>query len=532
MNSYKVMDLFAGAGGLSLGFQQAGAFNIVAAAENNKNAKITYKTNHPGVNMMDDVRKIDFLALRKKYGAIDVVIGGPPCQGFSNANRQKVQTISRNNGLVKEYVRAIRELQPTVFVMENVGMLRSDIHRFYYSTRDEAVIGKLNIELRKEKLELLPVEYIPYDTKYLIDTLHSYRDYLWTDFEYLVINVLYRQRRNNDKLKKAAKKYYRHIEAFIKKYAEFSCNNAYINEANHELACALNAYLDKDIGEAQLIGQIELPIMLQRMYMHYGELVDNEIRIDGYSTGNGICVDVTSFPIYEFIKEVLSAEPYCYQIASGVLNATDFGAPQKRERYIVIGTRNGRQLKLPQGQYVGCPYRTVRDTIADLEKIPTYFNVKSSARLLEPISMEPGSLIAYLRDSEYLYNHVITDTREIALERFAALKQGQNFHNLDDTLKTTYTDAKRTQNTIYQRLNYDQPSGTVVNVRKSMWVHPVLNRALSIREAARLQTFPDSFVFKGTKDAQYQQVGNAVPPILANAIARHVMLLLGDEIDG
>ena len=107
------------------------------------------------------------------------------------------------------------------------------------------------------------------------------------------------------------------------------------------------------------------------------------------------------------------------------------------------------------------------------------------------------------------------------MERFKALKQGQNFHSLDDDLKTnTYTDVSRTQNTIYLRLDYDQPSGTVVNVRKSMWVHPVLDRAVSVREAARLQTFPDSFVFCGTKDKQYQQVGNAVPPIMAKAIAK------------
>ena len=73
------------------------------------------------------------------------------------------------------------------------------------------------------------------------------------------------------------------------------------------------------------------------------------------------------------------------------------------------------------------------------------------------------------------------------------------------------------------RLQYNEPSGTVVNVRKSMWIHPELDRAISIREAARLQTFPDSFVFEGTKDSQYQQVGNAVPPFLAKAIASSVL---------
>ena len=93
-------------------------------------------------------------------------------------------------------------------------------------------------------------------------------------------------------------------------------------------------------------------------------------------------------------------------------------------------------------------------------------------------------------------------------------------------LKSTYTKGERTQNTIYLKLEYDKPSGTVVNVRKSMWIHPEHSRALSIREAARLQTFPDRFTFEGTKDSQYQQVGNAVPPLLGEAIAEKVVEIL------
>lgn len=94
----------------------------------------------------------------------------------------------------------------------------------------------------------------------------------------------------------------------------------------------------------------------------------------------------------------------------------------------------------------------------------------------------------------------------------------------------TYTDASRTQNTIYLRLNYDEPCGTVVNVRKSMWIHPTQDRAISVREAARLQTFPDSFVFCGSKDKQYQQVGNAVPPIMAKSIAKKLAKVLKDNL--
>ena len=64
-----------------------------------------------------------------------------------------------------------------------------------------------------------------------------------------------------------------------------------------------------------------------------------------------------------------------------------------------------------------------------------------------------------------------------------------------------------------------------------MWVHPTKNRAISIREAARLQTFPDSFVFYGTKDEQYQQVGNAVPPIMAKAIAKKLANQLNKALE-
>ena len=133
--AYKVIDLFAGAGGLSLGFMQTGEFEIVAAAENNPGARKTYKRNHNRTILYSDVRTIDYKELENSCGKIDVVIGGPPCQGFSNANRQHTSIISMNNRLVKEYVRAVCDLKPEAFVMENVAMLRSNIHRFIYFIR-------------------------------------------------------------------------------------------------------------------------------------------------------------------------------------------------------------------------------------------------------------------------------------------------------------------------------------------------------------------------------------------------------------
>lgn len=523
---YKIVDLFAGAGGLSLGFKQTNMFNIVAAAENNNNAKLTYKKNHPAVELRDDVCKINYSTIKKDYGSVDVVIGGPPCQGFSNANRQKAQAISTNNSLIKEYVRAVCELQPQVFVMENVSMLRSEVHRFYYSTTDASVIDNFDIQLRKDEIELLPEVFCIDEPGTIIKTLENYLYYLWENKDYSILNLLYRQRNNVTKFKKTINKYIFQIKKISNNILakELSAiNNPYYD---FKMASVIDAYNEGNADETQLLSSIEKAIMFQRMYRNYKELIDNKIMIDGFNTSKGICVKVYSFPVLEYVQKILSSKPYCYTIDSGVLNAADFGAPQKRERYIMIGTKSGSKISLPSGKFNESNFRTVQDAIADLETVPPSLKITSSPILIKPSKPKEGGLLSILRDSGILYNHVVTETRSLAKERFRALKPGQNFHCLSDELKSSYTDTKRTQNTIYLRLKYSEPSATVVNVRKSMWVHPVLDRALSIREAARLQTFPDSFIFEGSKDSQYQQVGNAVPPLLARALAEKVLTIL------
>lgn len=523
MEKYKVVDLFAGAGGLSLGFSQSKAFTIVAAAENNPNAKKTYRRNNPTVELLGDIKGIDFSALEKKYGGIDVVIGGPPCQGFSNANRQKAQAISANNYLVKEYVRAIKEIRPSAFVMENVSMLRSSTHRFYYSETDKTVIDSLQISLSKDKIELLARKYRPWPAKPLIDTLENYKLYLWDAREYKTLNLLYRHRNSDEKFKETANKHRKRIEKTLDRLLKQNTNRSYkendiVSIYDQEMAVALKRFYSQEASINEVVTAVEKAIMFQRMYLHYSELINNGIIIHGFECQNSICAKVSSYSVIDFITGVLGQAPYSYDIIPGVLNAADFGAPQKRERYIIIGVKNGTAV-LPTGAYSKENYRTVRDAIEDIEKVPTSFDVSAPPQVLTVMRPPKGSLCRMLRDSKELYNHVVTETKETAKERFAALEQGQNFHDLPDGLKLSYTDEKRTQNTIYLRLTYDEPSGTVVNVRKSMWVHPTIDRALSIREAARLQTFPDSYIFEGPKDSQYQQVGNAVPPILAKAIA-------------
>lgn len=200
----KTIDLFAGAGGLSYGFESTGEFLIVAAAENNKNARKTYIENHKGRNdirMITDVRGYDFSALASEFDGIDVVIGGPPCQGFSNANRQKNHIISMNNSLVKEYFRAIREIRPKAFVMENVSMLSSETHRFYDSTKDHNVVTELGVQMREDELVLSDSDYHGYSLMNIIEA-DEIADYKISDELFQLLNVLYKNRNNEERLRK------------------------------------------------------------------------------------------------------------------------------------------------------------------------------------------------------------------------------------------------------------------------------------------------------------------------------------------
>ena len=164
---YKVVDLFAGAGGLSLGFEETGEFEVVAFVENNKNATKTYLENNKNAKHYSDILKLDFKKLNKELGNIDIVIGGPPCQGFSNANRQRRKIINGSNELVKRYVEAIKVLQPNIFVMENVKTIDSDKHFFCLTSEDKDYI------INELKLKIYPQEVILYNRNEYIEELHK-----------------------------------------------------------------------------------------------------------------------------------------------------------------------------------------------------------------------------------------------------------------------------------------------------------------------------------------------------------------------
>lgn len=529
---YTAVDLFAGAGGLSLGFMQTGKYDIKVAFENSPYMQDTYRLNHPGVEVQGDVCAADYGDIMRKYGTIDVVIGGPPCQGFSNANRQKNHAISQNNMLVKQYLRAILELKPKAFVMENVSMLRSEVHRFYMETSDVNIVKQYNIPVKETPLHLLDAEFVFDDALRIVQHQDQIEQYLWPESDYFELNVIFKASKNISKMEKALEKHKTKLCKIAKTYSLVQ-SNSHIDMQAKAAFEAITGYYAGTVHTNEIQQLIAPSIMIQRMLSKAQEIFKNNIVVDSYSDKNGISANIRSFAVFDYLKGILESMEDGYVIDSDVLCAADYGAPQKRMRFVVIGIKRSisPKIALPKGRLDADEYRTVRDAIEDLEDVTPVTDLEHDTGISLPPKMDLSELANALRNATTLKNHIVTKTTDTAMERFRALQQGQNFHSLKDELKiNTYTDASRTQNTIYLRLNYDEPSGTVVNVRKSMWIHPTQDRAISVREAARLQTFPDSFVFCGSKDKQYQQVGNAVPPIMAKSIAKKLAKVLRQNL--
>ncbi len=253
------------------------------------------------------------------------------------------------------------------------------------------------------------------------------------------------------------------------------------------------------------------------------ELIDENIQIDRVIITKGhLAIELRAYNVFEFVKNKLMLD---YEFEPITLDASDFGVPQRRERFFydrfleeINFLEKYERIKPSKIQKV-----TIGEAIMDLCRVTPTFDVENTTIITtEHLNIENDYLDKMNRSNEVL-NHITTESRSLSIQRFSVIKQGENFHSLDDSLKSNYSDPSRTQSSIYKRLKLDDISGTVTNVRKAMWIHPVADRAISIREAARLQSFPDSFKFYGTKDSQYQQVGNAVPPLLSKAIAEYVL---------
>ena len=406
-NVLNVVELFAGAGGMGLGFLMAEhpkrRFRLVFAGELHPVYIQTLRNAHDCLVGMrkskwrdfvpesieplnlNDRKTLELVASKaSEVGGVDILIGGPPCQGFSSANRNSWSSTNPQNQMVDVFMRYVEKLSPSVFLIENVQGIA------------------------------------------------------WT---------------------------------------------------------ARN-------GRAAIQPSVA------------GHIVER-MKAAGYVT----------FP--------------------KLLDAVWYGAPQFRTRFFVLGIHRdsgycaadfGDWGPFPtptHGPLAGRSFVTVREAIGDLPPIGNGHGL-DEMDYCESATRGGNKFLRMMRNGSpktHILDHITSRHAEYVIERYKHIPPGGNWEDIV-AMMSNYSRLERTHSNIYRRLEWDEPSITIGNYRKSMLIHPEQHRGLSLREACRLQSFPDWFRFAGTVDAQsgglvhkQQQLANAVCPLVSKTIAEFLLEL-------
>lgn len=337
----KVLDLFCGCGGLSLGLEQAG-FDIKLGIDVWQDALTTFEANHSNSKThLQDLSVICFKDIQEKYlpNGVDVIVGGPPCQGFSISGKRDPD--DPRNKLYTSFLRAVEFFKPRAFIMENVPNLAS---------------------------------------------------------------------MNQGKIK------------------------------------------DTIVSEFKSLG---------------------------------------------------------YEISYNKLLASDFGVPQNRRRFIMVGLLNGSKFNFPISTHSDNKV-TCSEAISDL---PEASIIDGGSYTNESESSYQSTMRV---ESVGVYNHETTNHTEKTVSIISLVPDGGNYKDLPDELKGT-----RNVNIAWTRYNSQKPSFTIDTGHRHHF-HYKFNRVPTVRESARLQSFPDNFIFHCSKTSQYKQVGNAVPPMLGKVLGEQL----------
>ena len=222
-----------------------------------------------------------------------------------------------------------------------------------------------------------------------------------------------------------------------------------------------------------------------------------------------------------------------YRVERRVLKAEEYGVPQERRRVVFLGTRTRNVICWPEKTHGdgGLPFVTIRDAISDL---PPLGNGESGIPV--PYRNKPVSdFQRRMRErSALVLNHSAPKLSAINLERMKHIPPGGSWRDIPvDLLPEGMKRAKRSDHTKrYGRMKWNGLSCTILtkcDVHWGAYIHPAQDRAISVREAARIQSFPDWFQFEGSMTDQYVQIGNAVPPLLGRAIGAAVVGAIIDE---
>lgn len=219
-----------------------------------------------------------------------------------------------------------------------------------------------------------------------------------------------------------------------------------------------------------------------------------------------------------------------YAVKEKILKAEDYGVPQERRRVVFIGNRIGAPISHPEPTHGPdrIPYVTIRDAIGDL---PVLANGEDRGEVRYATAATSDFQRALRGNAVTVSNHAAPRLGGVNVERLAHIPPGGSWRDIPfDLLPTGMKRAKRSDHTKrYGRMTWEGLSCTILtkcDIHWGAYIHPEQDRAISVREAARIQSFPDTFDFVGSKTEQYVQVGNAVPPLLGKAIGTHLVNLI------
>lgn len=239
-----------------------------------------------------------------------------------------------------------------------------------------------------------------------------------------------------------------------------------------------------------------------------------------------------------------------YSVEIWKLNAADYGVPQIRERIFIVGNSFGKKLGFPRPTHSATDsslskHITTGEAILDLPIINAKQGQESQSYTLNP----SNEYQKWARgNAKVLTNHVAMKHTERSVSRFKLIQSGELISDIPDDLKVRKRGGKGELsvaffNSNYRHLKADRVSNTIPASFYSNFIHPITPRNITSREAARIQSFPDNYTFLGKRTlissklmrklgkdedhlSQYNQIGNAVPPLLAKSIASHIRTFL------
>ncbi len=269
------------------------------------------------------------------------------------------------------------------------------------------------------------------------------------------------------------------------------------------------------------------------LFKHYFNVVKT-VKPDVFVMEN--VKGITTMENGKIFKEILSifSDPELldgsyYKLYPQIVRAVDFGVPQKRERMIIIGVRNKEidiqalwditrnQIKEIYPDYFD--KKTIRDAIGNMPA------PSATGEVTNPVASTSYQEYLSCKD-EVLHNHIKTNHSKLAVERMAKISNGENFTSLDEEIKSVHSGS-------YGRLCWDEQAPTITTrfdtPAGGRFIHPDEDRTLTPREAARIQSFPDDFIFAGNKTSICKQIGNAVPPKISYFLAKLVRNIIEME---